>query len=69
MLLGMFPHGAIQLTFADMRRDGSDHAHGNAVLQIEQIRQLAVQPIGPDQMARLRFIQLHRNSNQVAGAP
>ncbi len=62
----MLAHAAAEFALAHMRRDRANDPHGDAVLQVEQIRQVAVEPVRPNQVTRLGFAKLYRDAKPVS---
>ena len=60
-VLRMLPHGPHQLPFADLWRNRSDDADGDAILQGEQIVEVAVILIGTNDIARFGVAELGSN--------
>ena len=56
--LGRLALGALDLGLLEPRRDRADHARGHPVLQVEDVGELAVEPVGPQMRAGRRVDQL-----------
>src|SRR5687768_16260601 len=57
---------AVDLGFLELRRDRPDHPGDDLVLQLENIRYAAVEPVGPEMMAGPGVDQLPRDPHAAA---
>ena len=62
----MFALRPAQLALAQVRRDGGRHAQRDAVLQVEQFGELAVESVGPDDAGGRHLAQLDGDPQRFA---
>src|SRR6185312_1870741 len=64
---GRFALRALDFGAFKLRRDCADHVHGEPILQIENIIELAVEPVGPEMRSCCGIDELSRDTNAIAG--
>ena len=64
--LGRLALGPFDLGLLQLGRDGAHHARGHLILQIEDVRQLAVETVRPEMRARRSIDELPGDAHPVA---